>query len=569
MNIRLFPLFAIAISVISSIAHAEVDIDIEGLDGIAQDNVETYLAAIAPEERDGSYRFIARVEQDVRKALQAVGFYQPKITTRMDGDATLEVKVDPGKPVRLAQVDVVFSGEAGMDDDFHALKADGPQPGEILNHGDYDSLKSQIQSLAVKKGYFDGRFTQTRLEVSPTRQQAFIRLHFASGKRYHFGAIRYQGSQIQLQRLDTLRGFSPGDPYQVSALGEFNQALANTGWFSSALVQADMEEAEDTEVPIKVTLTPEARNKFETGIGYSTDIGPRLKFNWRKPWYNSRGHSITTSLAISEPEQTLTSTYKVPLEDVSREYYQVQLGLQNTEQRDTSSLEVSTSISRHWLYDTGWQRSVSLRWLYEDYTQGQDEDSVSVVLPGINFTRTRTRARGGLMPHWGDKQSIRLEAADPIWLSDISLVRLQGRSAWIRSLNKNHRGLLRVDGGALISEEFSEAPPSLRFFAGGDNSIRGYGYETVSPVDDSGQLSGARYMLTGTLEYQYRLGGNWWWALFADGGDAWTHNLSWKRAAGTGIRWSSPVGPIRLDIARGFDNDDDDFRIHLTLGPEL
>ncbi|OOE53163.1 autotransporter assembly complex protein TamA [Salinivibrio kushneri] len=567
MNIRLFPLFAIAISLMSSMARADVDIDIEGLDGIAQDNVETYLAAIAPEERDGSYRFIARVEKDVRKALQAVGFYQPKIATHMDGDATLNVKVDPGEPVRLAQVDVVFSGEAGMDDDFHALKADGPQPGARLNHNDYETLKSQIQSLAVKKGYFDGRFTQTRLEVAPDRQQAFIRLHFASGKRYHFGAIRYQGAQIQLQRLDTLRDFSPGEPYRVSVLGEFNQALANTGWFSSALVQADMEQAEDNEVPIKVTLTPEARNKFETGIGYSTDIGPRFKFNWRKPWYNSRGHSITTSLAISEPEQTLTSTYKVPLEDVSREYYQVQLGLQNTEQRDTSSLEVSTSVSRHWLYDTGWQRSVSLRWLYEDYTQGQDEDSVSVVLPGINFTRTR--ARGGLMPHWGDKQSITLEAADPIWLSDISLVRLQGRSAWIRSLNKNHRGLLRVDGGALISEEFSEAPPSLRFFAGGDNSIRGYGYETVSPRDESGQLSGARYMLTGTLEYQYRLGGNWWWALFADGGDAWTSRLSWKRAAGTGIRWSSPVGPIRLDVAHGFDNDDDDFRVHLTLGPEL
>ncbi len=76
-------------------------------------------------------------------------------------------------------------------------------------------------------------------------------------------------------------------------------------------------------------------------------------------------------------------------------------------------------------------------------------------------------------------------------------------------------------------------------------------------------------MLTGTLEYQYRLGGNWWWAVFADGGDAWTNHLSWKRAAGTGIRWSSPVGPIRLDVAHGFDNDDDDFRVHLTLGPEL
>ncbi|WP_074214123.1 autotransporter assembly complex family protein [Salinivibrio sp. ES.052] len=567
MKIHRLPLIAFAFLLLPCWASANLDFEIQGLEGEVQQNVETYLAAISPEEREMSYRFTARVERDVRQALQAVGYYQPKIKLQGPEDETLVVSVTPGKPVKVAQVDVVFEGEAAMDDDFHSLKANGPQPGKRLNHGDYESLKSQIKSLAVKKGYFDGRFTQTRLDIAPERQQAFIHLHFASGKRYHFGAIRYQGSQIQLKRLDTLRDFSPGDPYQVTELGAFNQALANTGWFASALVQADMEEAEGTEVPIRVTLTPDARNKFETGLGYSTDIGPRLKFNWRKPWYNSRGHSISTSLAISQPEQTFTSTYKVPLEDVSREYYQVQLGLKRTEQRDTSSLEATTSVSRHWLYDTGWQRSVSLRWLYENYTQGQDEDIVSVILPGINFTRTR--ARGGLMPHWGDKQSITLEAADPIWLSDISLFRLQGRSAWIRSLNKNHRGLLRVDGGALISEEFSEAPPSLRFFAGGDNSIRGYAYETVSPEDDSGQLSGARYMLTGTLEYQYRLGGNWWWALFADAGDAWTSELSWKRAAGTGVRWSSPVGPIRLDVAHGLDNDDDDFRVHLTLGPEL
>lgn len=567
MKIRKLSLIAIAFLLLPSWVRASLDVELQGLEGEAQQNVATYLAAIAPEERDGSYRFKARVERDVRQALQAVGYYQPKITLNAPEGDTLVVSVNPGPPVNVAQVDVVFSGEAAMDDDFHSLKAKGPQPGHRLNHSDYESLKSQIQSLAVKKGYFDGRFTQARLEVAPDRQQAFIRLHFASGKRYHFGAIDYQGSQIQHKRLDTLRDFSPGDFYQVTDLGEFNQALANTGWFASALVQADMEDAEDNEVPIKVTLTPEARNKFETGVGYSTDIGPRLKLNWRKPWYNSRGHSLSTSLAVSQPEQTLTSTYKVPLDDVSREYYQVQLGLKNTDQRDTTSFEATTSVSRHWLYDTGWQRSVSLRWLYENYSQGQDEDIVSVVLPGVNVTRTRVR--GGLMPHWGDKQSLTLEAADPAWLSDISLLRLQGRSAWIRSLNKNHRGLLRVDGGALISEEFREAPPSLRFFAGGDNSIRGYGYETVSPVDDSGQLSGARYMLTGTLEYQYRLGGNWWWAVFADGGDAWTNHLSWKRAAGTGIRWSSPVGPIRLDVAHGFDNDDDDFRVHLTLGPEL
>ncbi len=263
MKIRRRSLIAIAFLLLPRWASANLDVEIQGLEGEAQQNVDTYLAAIAPEERDGSYRFKARVERDVRQALQAVGYYQPKITLNDSDDDTLVVSIDPGPPVKVAQVDVVFTGEAAMDDDFHTLKAKGPQPGHRLNHSDYESLKSQIQSLAVKKGYFDGRFTQTRLEVAPARQQAFIRLHFASGKRYHFGAIQYQGSQIQRQRLDTLRDFFPGDFYQITALGEFNQALANTGWFASALVQADMEHAEGTEVPITVTLSPEARNKFE------------------------------------------------------------------------------------------------------------------------------------------------------------------------------------------------------------------------------------------------------------------------------------------------------------------
>ncbi len=145
-----------------------------------------------------------------------------------------------------------------------------------------------------------------------------------------------------------------------------------------------------------------------------------------------------------------------------------------------------------------------------------------------------------------------------------------GQTAWIRSLNDDNRFLARINGGGIFTSEFERVPPSLRFFAGGDNSIRGYNYESVSPRDSEGQLEGGAYMATGSLEYNYRVSGNWWAALFVDGGDAWSSSdPHWKTSAGVGVRWESPVGPVRLGIAHGFENQDDDFMIHFSLGPEL
>ncbi|POB67564.1 hypothetical protein CRN59_24885, partial [Vibrio vulnificus] len=118
-------------------------------------------------------------------------------------------------------------------------------------------------------------------------------------------------------------------------------------------------------------------------------------------------------------------------------------------------------------------------------------------------------------------------------LSETRVLRVQGRTTWIRSLGENHRGLARLEAGANITEEFEKLSPSLRFFAGGDNNLRGYGYESISPKDSSGALTGAQYIATSTLEYQYRLYGNWWAAAFVDYGDAFNDTPDWK--TGTGL----------------------------------
>ena len=159
---------------------------------------------------------------------------------------------------------------------------------------------------------------------------------------------------------------------------------------------------------------------------------------------------------------------------------------------------------------------------------------------------------------------------DPAWGSDSSFVRLRSRVGWIGSFSDDQRYLVRVDAGAVLMEAITELPPSLRFFAGGDNSIRGYSYESISPVDTEGSLIGARYLATAALEYQHRVSGNWWAAAFFDAGSAWNDKADIYRGVGLGVRWASPVGPIRIDVAWGLDVPSDQaLQLHFSLGPEL
>ncbi|KIF47016.1 MULTISPECIES: autotransporter assembly complex protein TamA [Vibrio] len=552
-------------------AYADVSLTIKGIDGALEDNVNAYLSSIPEDDYSTSLRFQARLEQSITEALNALGYYHAKIsyTITKDNDELI-VNVKPGEPVRIKEMDVVISGEAEKDEEFtNLINKSRLKEGRILNQGEYDALKSGIRNLALQRGYFNGDFKLSRLEIVPELNEANVRLHYDSGIRYHFGTVEILGSQIWEDRVDSLRPFKTGEPYLVSEVGEYNQNLSNTDWFSSVFVEPDLTKLDDgRDLPIKVSLAPAAKNQLETGIGYSTDTGVRGTLKWKKPWVSARGHSFDTALSLSQPEQTITAGYKIPLDDVLHEYYQLQFGLKHLDNRDTESLESNLAVERHWITDGGWHKTLYVRHLYENFSQGLQEDGVQFVLPGASFSRTRTR--GGNMPMWGDKQSVTVEYGDPALLSETRVLRLLGRTSWIRGIGQNHRGLFRLEGGANITDEFEKLSPSLRFFAGGDNNIRGYGYESISPKDSSGALTGAKYMVTSTLEYQYRVTGNWWGAVFYDIGDAFNETPVWKSGAGVGIRWASPVGPVSFDFAWGLDTEPDpEFRIHFSLGPEL
>jgi translocation and assembly module TamA len=566
------PFFVILLLCYSAMSLAANRIELTGVTLERKDNVELYLSSIDPSQINKSARFKSRVNRDIKQALRGLGYYQVIVNfeDQQEGDDyVLLAKITANKYVFIQVNDLAMYGDAVRDAEFRALqKKMAPRKGERMHHGKYEAYKKALLSLAHRKGYFDAKFTKTELIVTPGKRQGIMRLHFDSGVRYKIGEISFQGSQIREARLRTLMPFKSGDYYSAESLGKLNQALATTLWFSSINLDADPDRRKDGLLPLRVELEPAMKNIVETGIGYSTDVEGRFKTKWERPWVNDRGHSMSADLELSNPEQLFEGRYKLPQRNVSHDYYQILLGYKHRDVNDIDSRLLNLGVERQWLLDNGWYRNVSMRWLYQNYLQAGKNDKSNLLLPGISFYKNTDG--GSSMPMQADNYLIGVEVANQAWAADTDFIRLRGRAGWIGSWNEDQRWLVRMDAGLILQEEVSNIPPSLRFFAGGDNSLRGYKFESIAPVDAENVLIGGTKMATANMEYQHRVHGDFWLAAFSDYGSAWNDQPDWKKSVGLGLRWASPVGPIRLDLAYALDHEPDGkFRFHFTLGPEL
>jgi translocation and assembly module TamA len=510
---------------------ANVRLQVEGLSGTLEKNVRAQLSTIESDEVTPDRRFRARVDDAIREGLKALGYYEPTIDFDLrpppaKGRQVLIARVSKGEPVLIGGTNVVLRGGARTDRDYLDLLGTRPKVGTVLNHGDYDHFKKELTSVALRKGYFDSQFNKSQLGVALDRRQAFWDIDYDSGERYRFGDVTFEGSQIRDEYLQNLIPFKEGDYYQSKDLVELNRRLSATGWFNSVVVAPEFDKARKTKVlPLHGVVSPRTENTIETGVGYSTDVGPRVKATWKKPWMNSYGHSLTTSASISAPEQQLDFSYKMPL---------------------------------------------NLRWSLDHFTQANVTNTTMLLYPGVMISRTRSR--GGLMPTWGDSQRYSIDYSNTAWGSDVDFSVVQAQNVWIRTFYDKHRFVTRGNLGWIETGDFERVPPDLRFFAGGDRSIRGYKYKSISPKNDKGQLMGASKLATGSLEYQYNVSGKWWGAMFVDGGEAVSdiRKSDFKTGAGVGVRWQSPVGPIKLDFAVPVgDKDEHGLQFYIGLGPEL
>jgi translocation and assembly module TamA len=207
----------------------------------------------------------------------------------------------------------------------------------------------------------------------------------------------------------------------------------------------------------------------------------------------------------------------------------------------------------------------------ERYTVGSEtQKDVAYLLPASNLSRTKLDS--GLDPAEGYSVWSSLDFSDRTAGAPADFLRWRGGLAVLRSLNDdNTRVLARLELGAIWTDGFNQMPASIRFYAGGDRSIRGYDYQTLSPRDANGKLIGGRYLGVGSLEISRRVRPGWRVAAFIDGGGAFTdHHDKLYQSAGIGLRWLSPIGQIRIDIAAPVcDSENSTLKLHVSMGPPL
>lgn len=560
---------------------AVLEYSLLGLDGPAEKNALAWLGD-PPETPQARSNFLFTASDRIESSLQALGYYNATIAldvVREEPVWKLRIEVDPGEPVRITSAEVKVTGEALEDPAFAALLADLPlRPGNVLNHGEYEAFKRRLQSLGQQRGYFDGLISHSRVEVEPLSGTASIQLQYDSGQRYRFGPLVFDEQTIAGDLLEPLLAFQQGELYDQSLVQQSQASLQATGYFSAVILRPQLAGLEGQQVPMELDVFPAKSHSFNLGVGYSTDTQERLSFTWRTPKLNSRGHSQETRLQYSRINPSGRFTYSIPMSHPLNDVLQLSARMEDNEFGDLDSYQKELGIRRE-KKRSGWLYSYYVRGLNESWNSDNLRQDNDYLLPGLSLSR-RDRKGSLVNPDEGFSQLYRAEYGGEDLGSDIDLFRLTTTFGYITSFGDRHRIVSRAELGAVFisDSDRKNLAPSLSFFAGGNQSIRGFGYQSIgnelTVEDESGQVRklvvGGDRLLTANLEYQYLFHENWRGSLFVDAGDAFDEGeFDANYAAGFGVHYLTQVGAIRLELANPISKDDPSWRMHFSIGAEF
>jgi translocation and assembly module TamA len=558
-----------------AVSTARAELIVEGLGEDLERNVRSF-ATISNEACDAPDWRIRRrfraLEGQVQSALEAFGYYSPDVTSELrSAEACWQavVTVDAGPQVLFRNIDISVTGDVTEDPIYQASeRPEALREGQPLIHSVYDNFRDAIQIAAAERGYVEARFITNTLRVYPEDMSADVILHFESGPRYRFGEVTIEQDFMYSDVIARSIDIEFDAPYDAQVLTDAYKDLSNSGYFSNIQIVPEYDLAADRRVPITIRLQPGTRIEYNFGVGFATDTGLRLSASARNRRLSGEGRRLDTSLSLSEVRSGIFVEYRTPLDD-PRVEWQSYTGSLETESTDTSDSDLyRVGIRRSRRFAENWLRTYSLDLDYEEFTVGTVDDDSLLVLPAIAVDHKDSDR--DINPRRGRRLRFELRGTDTFLGSSTRFVQVIGNGRFILPAGERGRIISRVSAGFTGKDEFDELPPSVRFFAGGDASVRGFGYQTLGPKDEDGNVIGGSHLLVGSLEYEHHLRGNFYGAAFLDGGNAFDGtdiDAAW--GTGLGIKWRSPLGPFSLYVAHPLNKSDDDVRIHVSLGADL
>jgi len=596
-------------------------VDIDGLsDPEMVENVRVSLSLSDAIGKDVSGRrlgyLLREAEAETREALEPFGYYSPTITVQRSDRSTPEsdeaespapsatpaadeatndaqraaranrklavaIRVELGEPVRIRGFNVGVDGTGANDKGVRtALDAFAPKPGAVLDHTLYESSKSQVSRALAAHGYFDADFSAHEVQVTRAEHAADIDLRWTSGERYALGDATFSQTPNRIIRdslLQKLVRWDRGDAYDEAELDRLRRSLVGLDYFGLVDVSAKPENAQDRIVPVQVDLTPAPRSIYTTGLSYGTESGPGVRFGVERRYLNSRGHKALAQVDYARDRKTFTLQYRVPAFAWLDGWYTASLQAADEQTDFLDTRRVEFVASRSGQYNDYLNLVAALHVLRERWAFLDDSDPdalpdyryASFVFPEVRAEYIDVDNR--LAPRRGIGGTLMLRGGGG---NGATFGQMDASAQWFHGFDPQSRLIVRGEIGHTFSGELLDMPPSLRFYAGGDRSIRGYGWREVGPRirNSAGDefATGARNLLVGSVEYERYFKGPWGAAVFVDSGSAFDGTSpDMHTGVGIGLRWRSPVGPVRIDIAHGLDHPDSPFTIHLNIGADL
>ncbi|KPJ90178.1 MAG: hypothetical protein AMS18_11350 [Gemmatimonas sp. SG8_17] len=559
-----------------TVPDTSVRVRLEGLRGEERRNaLATMSIAVTASERSVTEarvrRLHARAPDEIALALQPFGYHRPEIHSdlRIEGTTWLaHYVVDPGPRVVVQSVAIDVTGDGAGEPRFRqAVDAFPLRQGAALSHAAYELGKTRLFDAASELGYLDARFVVHELRIDLTSYTAAVVLVYETGPRFRFGAVSFDQDVLDPDLLRSFVQFERGEPFNVNQLVALQSALGDSPYFSRVEVVPRRELAQDREVPVEVLLVPRQTQRYEAGVGYGTDTGPRASFQVELRRLNRVGHRALGEVAASPIERRISTQYVIP-QGLGRGNV---LALAAGFARLTPSTSVSDAVivSATLGRPRGrWQETFALTFQLEDFQVGSDTGTANLLMPGASWSRTVADDR--LFPSHGSRVRFELSGAIRGVGSNASFGRARASGKLIRTLLPHTRLLARLDLGGTATNQLRDLPPSIRFFTGGDQSVRGYEFRSLGPVDEQGNVVGGRVLLVGSVELDREIIKRFGIAGFWDAGNA-LDRLNWslEQGVGGGVRWLSPVGLVRLDLAVAISRAGKPLRLHITVGPDL
>lgn len=560
---------------------ASLDVDVRGLGPDEADNVNDQLGLLRyahtlngkPPDADEVRRLNQQAPDDIRRALQPFGWYSPTIESSLKhkGDDWYAVyRVNAGPETDVSTIDIQLTGAGARQPELLAARRHlwPLRLGRRLKHQDYETVKQRLLDKAHQLGFLHARYTRHVLRVDPPRHQAQVLLTLDTGPRFYFGAISVDQQPTRLGE-DVIRRYltvHSGEPFDPAELLSTQFALSDLDYFSTVQVLPQSDEASaDHHIPVVVRVRYAKPRIYRLGAGYGTDTGARALagVEWRR--LNSRGQKLSFDLRPSQNISTAILDYKIPIGSAPGQNFDATAqGLQQNFQGINERL-YSLAVARLQLKGA-WQKRYYLSYSNDTYTIGGEPRRQSALLtPGVSFSRTSVD--NAVYPHKGWFAFVDLHGAtDADQISDVNFLSAHLKVRGVIPITWRLRLLARAEEGALITSRFDQLPPSQRFFAGGDDSVRGYSYQSLAPLNAYGRVAGGKYLTTGSLELDWDVWRPYGVAAFVDAGGADdVPNVRLHVGAGIGLRYIAPFGAIAIDLAHPFDRGATPVRLHIGV----